>query len=331
LKAPAFWWAAPSPAARLLQPLAAAYGAVAAARLRRPGARAAVPVICVGNFTAGGAGKTPTALALARLLKEAGHRPAFLTRGYGGRLAGPVRVGPGHGPDEVGDEPLLLARIAPTVVARERVAGAEACVRAGASVVVMDDGLQNPSLEKDLALAVVDGATGIGNGLCHPAGPLRAPLAAQWPRVHALVLVGRGAPGEALAAQARERGLPVLPARIVADAAVAARLDERRVLAFAGIGRPDKFFGTVADCGARIVERVAFPDHHPFTGEEIRDLLGRAARADLLPVTTEKDLVRIARLDPALAQEVAALPIAVAFEDDGPVRALLRRSAPLAA
>jgi len=176
---------------------------------------------------------------------------------------------------------------------------------------------------------VVDGATGIGNGLCHPAGPLRAPLAAQWPLVDALVVIGPGPPGAALAATARERGLPVLPARLVPDPATAARLDERRVLAFAGIGRPQKFFDTVAECGAELVERVGFPDHHPFSAQEIRDLVARAGQAGLLPVTTEKDLVRIARREPVLAQEIAAVPVALAFEDDGPVRALLRRSAPL--
>jgi tetraacyldisaccharide 4'-kinase len=172
----------PTLTATLLRPAAALYGAVAAARLRRPGVTAEVPVICVGNFTAGGAGKTPAALALAQLLREADHRPAFLTRGYGGRLPGPVRVDPErHGAGDVGDEPLLLARQHPTVVSRDRPAGARLCVEGGASVVVMDDGLQTRRLAKTLSVAVVDGAGGLGNGLCLPAGPLRAPLDAQWP------------------------------------------------------------------------------------------------------------------------------------------------------
>src|SRR5690348_2940661 len=164
MREPAFWWRKPGLAASLLAPLGALYGAVAARRMRRLGQRARAPVVCIGNLTVGGAGKTPTAIAAAQALREAGAKPAFLTRGYGGRLAGPVAVAPTHDAADVGDEPLLLARVAPTVVARDRVAGAIAAVEAGADVIVMDDGFQNPALAKDLSLLVVDGRRGIGNG-----------------------------------------------------------------------------------------------------------------------------------------------------------------------
>ena len=193
MREPSFWWGEASLASALLAPLAAIYGAVAQARLGARGRRAGAPVVCIGNLTVGGAGKTPTALAVAAILAAASERPVFLSRGYGGTLAGPVRVDPArHGGHDVGDEPLLLARAAPTIVARDRVKGA--AIAAGASVIVMDDGFHNPSLVKDFSLLVVDARRGIGNGRVIPAGPLRAPLDAQLARAHALVVVGMTRP-----------------------------------------------------------------------------------------------------------------------------------------
>ncbi|KAB1073774.1 tetraacyldisaccharide 4'-kinase [Methylobacterium planeticum] len=315
MRPPRFWSAAPDhPAARLLAPLGSAYGALTAARMDRAGARAPCPVLCLGNFTLGGAGKTPTALALAALLRDLGAEPAFLSRGYGGRLAGPVRVDPArHRARDVGDEPLLLARHAPTLVARDRVAGALACAAAGARVIVMDDGLQNPSLIKDLALAVVDAASGNGNGRPFPAGPLRAPLPRQWPHVAGVVLVGEGRAGEAVAAEARVRGLPVHRARLVPEAGAS---PGRRVLAFAGIGRPEKFFDTLRATGAEIVATRAFPDHHPYTARDLAALAAEAARRGAGLVTTEKDAVRL----PA-GHEVPTLPVRLIFADAAAIRA----------
>ncbi|TNC11067.1 tetraacyldisaccharide 4'-kinase [Methylobacterium terricola] len=311
MRAPGFWWhEAPTPAARLLAPVAAVYGALAARRMVRPGAAAPCPVVCIGNLTLGGAGKTPTALAVAALLRDLGRRPAFLSRGYGGRLPGPVRVDPArHGAGDVGDEPLLLARAGPAIVARDRMAGAAACREAGADVVVMDDGLQNPSLVKDLALAVFDGAVGIGNGLVVPAGPLRAPAEMQWPRIHAALVIGEGAPGARILAEARRRGLPALGGRLVPAPEAAASLRGRRILAFAGIGRPQKFFATLRDLGADLRETRAFPDHHAFTAAEAESLAAEAARRDLMLVTTEKDRVRL----PA-GMPVATLPVVLALD-----------------
>ncbi|WP_349369897.1 tetraacyldisaccharide 4'-kinase [Salinarimonas sp.] len=320
MRAPGFWSAqSPGWPARLLQPAAAIYGAIAARRMARDGARAALPVICIGNFTAGGAGKTPTALALAALLREIGERPAFLTRGHGGRARTPLLVDPAvHDHRAVGDEPLLLARAGPTIVSPDRPAGAALAATTGASLVLMDDGLQNPSLKKDLALAVVDGETGAGNGLCLPAGPLRAPLSAQWPRVDGLVLMGRGAAGARLAAEAQARGLPVFRARLAPDPAVSERLDGARVLAFAGIGRPEKFFRTLEDCGATVVERVALADHHVYRPGEAQALLAHARAKGLLAVTTEKDAARLPALEGLLA-----LPVTARLEDPAGLRALL--------
>ena len=186
MREPSFWWDKASLPAWLLQPVALIYGAVAASRMQKPGAKAGIPVICVGNFTLGGTGKTPTAIAIARLLTDTGKAPYFLSRGYGGRLTGPLRVDPAiHKAADVGDEPLLLARHAPTIVSHDRVAGAAFARESGADVIVMDDGLQNPSLQKDLTIAVIDARRGLGNGFVFPAGPF-ARAAADAARANAL-------------------------------------------------------------------------------------------------------------------------------------------------
>ncbi|HEU4518073.1 MAG TPA: tetraacyldisaccharide 4'-kinase [Microvirga sp.] len=319
MRDPAFWWRpGPSPQALLLAPASLIWGAVAGRRMGRSGARAPVPVICIGNLTLGGAGKTPTALAAAALLRQAGASPAFLTRGYGGRLPGPLRVEAGHRAADVGDEPLLLARAAPTVVARDRVAGARLAAAGGAGVIVMDDGLQNPSLAKDLALAVVDGGAGLGNRRVLPAGPLRAPLRAQWPRIDAVLVIGGGEPGERAAADGAAEGKPVLRGRLGPDPGAAAAFRGRRVLAFAGIGRPQKFFDTLLAAGAVLEEVRPFPDHHPFTAAELRDLRDTARRRGLVLTTTEKDAARIGP-----EAEVATLPVRLEVDDPAAWRALL--------
>lgn len=318
MRAPAFWERpSPSPLAHLLRPLGSLYGAIAARRMRFSGEQADLPVVCIGNFTAGGAGKTPTALAVARLLQEAGEKPVFLSRGYGGRLSGPVRVEPHHTAGDVGDEPLLLARAAVAVVSRDRPAGARLAHEIGATVIIMDDGLQNPSLAKDCVLAVLDGATGIGNGLPLPAGPLRAPLAAQWPAVDALVVIGHGAAGDRMAREAEGLGKRVFQASLVPDTSMAARLRGRRILAFAGIGRPEKFFETLRACGAIVEDTRAFPDHHAYSDDDIAALREKAKRQGLTPVTTEKDFARIVSLKgPKSWPDLAALPVALRFSEE---------------
>jgi tetraacyldisaccharide 4'-kinase len=307
-------------ASGLLTPAAAAYGAVAARRMARPGARTKRPVLCVGNFTLGGAGKTPAALWLAKMLQDAGERPFCLSRGYGGSLSGPKLVD-AHGDvaAQVGDEALLLARVAPTVVARDRPAGAQAAIAAGASVIVMDDGLQNASLVKDFTIAVVDGRRGLGNGRVFPAGPLRAPLAAQLASSDALLVIGDGEAGRDIGAKA---ALPLFHGRLVADAAA---LKARRVLAFAGIGDPDKFFATAEAAGIAVARRQAFPDHHCFSAEEAAELIMRAEHDGLALLTTEKDRARMAGepLLVALAARVHVLPVALAVDEADALRKLV--------
>ncbi len=319
--APDFWWQdETSTLARLLAPLGKIYGAITTKRMGRPGWRANVPVICVGNFVAGGAGKTPTAIALARMLLNSGERVFFLSRGHGGaRQATPRLVDPAqHRARDVGDEPLLLARVAPVIVTPDRAAGARLAEAQGASVIIMDDGMQNPSLAKTLTLAVVDGASGIGNGYCIPAGPLRAPLDVQMRYTDALIVIGELRGARPLAQAAQAQGKPVLRGRLVPDAATAARLDGARVFAFAGIGRPEKFFETVSACGATLLGTRGFPDHHAYSAVDRVRLERQAEQQRALLVTTEKDAVRLPKDFPALA-----LPVALEFLDRNAVQAML--------
>ena len=254
--------------------------------------RSRLPVICIGNFTAGGGGKTPTAIAVAKVLKEAGERPSFLTRGYGGKTQGPVLAAKGQSAAEVGDETLLLAAHAPTVVSADRAAGAKLIEGTNATVIVMDDGFQNPQLAKDFSLIVVDAATGLGNGLVMPAGPLRAPLDTQMPRADALLLIGDGGKTAPLAKSFEAANKPVLKARM-APRGDARWLGILPVIGFAGIANPKKFYATLSQNGARLTGTRSFPDHHPYTERQAERLLRWAREWNAMLVTTEKDWVRL--------------------------------------
>jgi len=302
-------------------PLGAIYGVIAGHRLQREGFDAGIPVLCVGNYHVGGAGKTPTVLALVKLLRELGETPVVLSRGYGGRLRGPIKVDPDrHVAGDVGDEPLMLARTVPVVVARDRIEGVALARSQSASVILMDDGFQNPAIAKDASLIVIDGARGLGNACVFPAGPLRAPLPAQLERTDALVVVGDGSAAEAVAAAVAARGKPVLKARVRADDASVAALRGRRVLAFAGIGDPARFFRTLRASGIEVVQQRAFADHHPFSESEIEALTAAARRDALTLVTTEKDLARLRGRGglPDGSQEI--VPFAVTLEFDNAVQ-----------
>lgn len=325
-RAPHFWWReTPTLLARLLQPLGFLYGRITLRRMRQPGTDAGLPVICVGNFIAGGAGKTPTAIAIARLLDERGEKPFVLMRGYGGRLAGPVEVDPDrHRAADVGDEPILMARHARTVIARDRLAGARLARGLGASIVVMDDGLQNPALVKQLKLAVVDGASGVGNGLCLPAGPLRAPLAEQVGETDAIIVIGPGDAGERVAAIARAQKKPLLTATLKpADAAVA-RLHSRKVVALSGIGRPEKFAATLREAGATVAAEQAHGDHHAYTESDVAAAIAAAREHSALVATTEKDWTKLAPLWPRDAlNSLVVVPVALVFAEPADIAGLL--------
>jgi len=331
MREPAFWWRKAGLMSGLLAPLAAGYGAVAARRMLKPGARASLPVLCVGNFTLGGAGKTPAVMMLAEMLQADGERPCCLSRGYGGSVAGPKLVDlEADRASDVGDEALLLARVAPTVIARDRIAGAQAAAAQGARVVIMDDGLQNASLVKNFTLAVVDGRRGIGNACVFPAGPLRAPFDAQLARTDALLVVGGDTGVRDVIAAAAARRLPVFHGQLVPDAAAVAALKARKVLAFAGIGDPDKFFATVEQAGIALAQRRGFADHHRFSAAEAATLIAEAERDGLILLTTEKDRARMAGepLLAALAARAQVLPVTLAVDKADALRALVMAEVP---
>lgn len=325
--APAFWYRPRlGPSAALLSPVAAAWGTIAGRRMRRPPVhRAGVPVLCVGNFTVGGEGKTPTALALGEIVRAEGLVPGFLTRGFGGREKGPVLVDAADPAERVGDEALLLARHAITALSHDRPPGARLLEEAGVEAIVMDDGFQNPALAKDFCLVVADGATGLGNGRVVPAGPLRAPLRIQLRQTDALVIIGDGAARPTLVRVAARAGLRVLRASLVP--LDGARWRGERLLAFAGIGRPDKFFAALERAGAKLAGRVAFPDHHVWTENEARTLLGHVSGGSVRLVTTEKDIARLAGATGALAElreKSEAFPVRLEFEEPGAVTSIVR-------
>jgi tetraacyldisaccharide 4'-kinase len=317
---PAFWHRPSSLLSFMLSPLAALYGAVAARRLMAPGFDVGIPVLCVGNYHVGGAGKTPATLALVHLLREMGETPVVLSRGYGGALHGPVNVDPKHHTvADVGDEPLMMARDVPVVVARDRVDGAAMARSRNASVILMDDGFQNPAIVKDASLIVIDGGRGLGNGRVLPAGPLRAPLPPQLARTDALIVVGTGTAADQIAKTIAAQDGPVLRAHLVPDESVVAALRSKPVLAFAGIGDPAKFFATLRRSGIEVSVERPFADHHPFSQSEVEALLAEAGRDGLTPVTTEKDFVRLR----AMPHAEAIVPLAVTLQFDDP--AMLRK------
>ncbi len=318
LRTPSWWYAKASVTPALLIPAALIWNLVTRVRwlIAKP-YRSELPVICIGNFTAGGAGKTPAALTIAKILSDAGLRPVFLTRGYGGTTPGPHLVDPSRDTARmVGDEALLLARVAPTIVGSDRAEGAKLAEKHNASIIIMDDGFQNPGLAKTLSLILVDGALGLGNEHVIPAGPLRASLGFQLAHADGIILVGGGGAAERIHALADGASLPVLKANIVPDPGNA-WLKNKPLVAFAGIGNPDKFFRTIEGADGRIAKRIPYPDHHPYTPQDALKLLDLATHHDAQLVTTQKDLVRIeggAELQ-KLKETSRALPVTLRFKD----------------
>jgi tetraacyldisaccharide 4'-kinase len=319
--APDFWWRnEPTAAALALWPVSRIWGAAAAWRMAKAGGyRAPVAVVCIGNFVVGGAGKTPTAIALARMARGRGLRPGLLASGYGGAATAPILVDPATSTaDQVGDEALLLAAVAPTVVSRDRAAGAKRLVEENVDIIIMDDGFQNPSLIHDLAIVAVDAAMGVGNGRVIPAGPLRAPLKPQITRADALLVIGNGEAADPLVRAAARAGTATLRARIKPT-----RVKEWRkepILAFAGIGHPEKFFATLKDTHAPVARTLSFPDHYSYGEADAVKLLEMADTEKLRLVTTEKDMVRLAGKPGALAKLRERIePFHVILEFDNPV------------
>jgi tetraacyldisaccharide 4'-kinase len=316
MQAPGFWYAAPDRPglmARLLAPLGWIYAAATARRLRQPGYSAAIPVICVGNLVAGGAGKTPTTLALIDRLTTRGLNVHVISRGYGGHLTGPLQVDHRrHSAAEVGDEPLLLSAFAPVWVAKDRAAGVRAAEAAGAGMILMDDGFQNPSVQPTLSLVVVDAARGFGNGRCIPAGPLREPVATGLARADLVLTIG---PPDQQAKFTALWGAKLAIPRLTGELKpLAMGMDwaGQRVLAFAGIADPARFFATLQAEGADLVRGEALPDHAPLSDTLMRRLEAEAAAKGAQLVTTEKDA---ARLPPHWRAKVLTLVVRLQLHD----------------
>ncbi len=312
MQAPKFWTLRqPNLIAQLLRPLGWVYGRATARRLRKSGYRAGVPVICIGNLNVGGTGKTPTAIALIARLKARGVTAFVVSRGYGGTQTEPLRVEPNrHTAALVGDEPLLLSAFAPTIVAKDRAAGVRLAESLGARVILLDDGFQNPSVMKDFSIIVVDGAVGFGNGLCLPAGPLREPVAVGLARADLVLSIGAGD----LATPHIKGQLEVLPMGMDWQGA--------RVIAFAGIGRPQKFFDSLRAQGAHILRAEALGDHAPLSDALLSRLMADAFAQDAQLVTTEKDAVR---LPERFRAHVLTLPVRLNIDDWGPIDAAFDR------
>lgn len=320
LESPKWWYDKDkTPIANALSPLSWIWGAIAGARMSAPSRyHSTLPVICIGNFTMGGAGKTPTAIAICNYLKSMGEQPAFLSRGYGGELKGPHLVNiETDTATRVGDEPLLLARHAPTFIARERIEGAKMIEASTATVIIMDDGFQNTSLHKDLNAVVIDGGVGIGNAMVAPAGPLRAPIEQQLTMCDAIIILrGSDADHESVRnLTAAFRG-PTMSAQIVPSEDTG-WLSAAKVVAFAGIGRPEKFFQTVSKITPNLIGTMTFPDHHNYTEQDARNLVARAFSEDAILLTTEKDWARLPTHIEALnelKEQAHRLPIRLEFD-----------------
>ena len=337
MRTPAFW-SHDGLASRLLLPLSWCYGTVAARRHDRHPYRCPVPVICIGNVTAGGSGKTPVAQALMRAATDMGLNAHFLSRGYGGSLRGPVQVDPArHAAPDVGDEPLLLAAMARTWVSRDRAAGAKAAAQAGAHLIIMDDGLQNPHIVKDVSVLVIDGGFGFGNGRLLPAGPLREPVEAAMARVDFVLAINNSMSPRALATgpsrpantdrlvPRSSRGMTVenMMLNIARIASAPHNLQGKPLIAFAGLGRPAKFRETLESEGAHVLEFYPFGDHHAYTARELDRLLAASRKRDAMLVTTEKDYVR---LPAGFCDHVTPLPITLVFDDPALPKTLIRKA-----
>ncbi len=314
MKAPKFW-EDDNLKAKLLSPLSFFYKKSTAARVSKPGYRSALPVICVGNITAGGAGKTPVAMAIAKILKEQGKQPNFVSKGYGRQSEETLKV-EGQSPQIVGDEPLLLAKIAPTFVSEDRAEGAKKAQENKADVIILDDGFQDPTLEKSLSFLVIDGAYGLGNKKVIPAGPLREPFEEAIERADAIIVIGD------LKKSLPKTDKPVLKANI--KVSIPEVLKEDDVVAYCGIGIPGKFFASLRAAGVNVVSEISYPDHYIYSEQDFKDIFATATQKNAVVFTTEKDYVKVPE---HLKKLISVIKAELVFEDEDVVREMLKKCA----
>lgn len=312
MKTPEFW-TKQSFLSDILQPLSTIYAAATAWRLKsHTPYKSEYPVICIGNLTAGGTGKTPVSLSIAEMLQNMGKNPYFISRGYGGSLHNIVVNPTVHTPQQVGDEPLLLAEAAPAVINSDRAAAAKLAINNGADCLVMDDGFQNPTLHKDISFLVFDGNYGIGNGRVIPAGPLREPFTEGIKRAQAVIILG-----DDKHSVAKQTDLPVFYGKIKEEQP---KITNRNIVAFCGIGHPEKFFASLNKCGFNLVKTFNFPDHHFYTRAELSSLIEFAQKNNLDIYTTSKDFIKIL---PELRPHFKVLNIKISWQDEAALQNFL--------
>ena len=318
MKAPAFWDKKTSVASKILKPFGVIYAWMVARRFKRTKPyQAPVPVICVGNISVGGTGKTPVCLALMKILKE--HGFFFLNHGYKSKQKNVLVDVNMHTPFDVGDEAMMLAGFAPTVVDNHRARGAQLAVKCGAKGIIMDDGFQNPSLIKTLSFVVIDGQKGFGNEGVLPSGPLREPALKGLKRADGVIIVGEDTWGVKFYLQRHKIDLPILTGRFVPDAKMLKQLQGKKVFAFAGLGNPRKFFDTLCEAGVEVIGTQSFPDHYFYTRFDIEGMKQKANSVPL--ITTTKDAVKLSE---ELGHHVLVLSGEFVFDDIDAVNTVLK-------
>ncbi len=271
-------------------------------------------VICIGNITVGGTGKTPIAIAIAKMLISDGKKIAFLSRGYKGKLTGPVVVNPEiHTAEDVGDEPLLLSRVATAIISKNRISGLKLAKDAGAEIVILDDGLQNPTIQKDISFLVIDGGLGFGNSFVLPSGPLRETICSAKKRITATIIIGKDKHN----IMSKLKEFPVFKGEIIPSQNIP---EKCQVVAFAGIGNPGKFFQTLQDSGFDLKEALSFSDHHNYNNADMEFLFSIAKKHGARLITTEKDFVR---LDKKYSNDIITFPIEIKFDNTSGIKTIL--------